>query len=41
MEVNIMGKETDIPYEPVHEEVQKCYNYAEVLKKYLKENNLE
>lgn len=41
MEANIMGKGTDIPYEPVHEEVQKQYNYAEALKKYLKENNLE
>ena len=41
MEANAMGKGTDIPYEPVHEEVQKQYNYAEALKKYLKENNLE
>lgn len=41
MEANIMGKGTDIPYEPAHEKAQKQYNYAEALKKYLKENNLE
>lgn len=41
MEANIMGKGTDIPYEPVHREIEKKYNYAEALKKYLKENNLE
>ncbi len=41
MEANIMGKGIDIPYEPVHREVEKKYNYAEALKKYLKENDLE
>lgn len=41
MEANIMEKGTDIPYEPAHEKAQKQYNYAEALKKYLKENNLE
>jgi hypothetical protein len=41
MEANIMRNEANIPYEPAHEEAQKQYNYAEALKKYLKENNLE
>lgn len=41
MEAKIMGKGTDIPYELAHEEAQKQYNYAQALKKYLKENNLE
>lgn len=36
-----MGKGKDIPYEPVHREVEKRDNYTEAFKKYLKENNLE
>lgn len=41
MEANIMGRGTTIPYEPVHDEVEKVYNYTVALRKYLKENGLE
>lgn len=40
MEANIMGTGTKIAYDPVHDEVEKTYNYVAALRKYLKENNL-
>lgn len=40
MEANIMGAGTTIPYDSVHAEVQKVYNYVQALLKYKKENNL-
>ena len=40
-EAKIMGKGTNIAYEPVHRKVEEKFNYAHALKKYLKENDLE
>lgn len=41
MEAEIMGTDTTIPYDPVHDEVSKKYNYKAALIKYLKDNGLE
>ena len=41
MEAEIMGADTTIPYEPVHEYVSKTYDYVEALKGYLRQNNLD
>ena len=40
MEANIMGTGTTVPYEPVHNEVEKTYNYALALREYLEKNDL-
>ena len=39
-EAKIMGKTTEVAYDPVHRQVEKKYNYALALKKFLKENDL-
>ena len=41
MEAEIMGTDTTVPYELVHEEVSKVYDYKAALIKYLKENDME
>ena len=40
MEANIMGTGTTVPYEAVHNEVEKTYNYALALREYLEKNDL-
>lgn len=40
-EYNVMGKNLDIAYEPVHNEVVKTYNYQKELIQYLKERGRE
>ena len=40
MEGEIVGTGATVPYEPVHDEVEKTYNYVSALRKYLEENDL-